>query len=766
MKTRRTHAAKTEDELKDTGGGADWKIMTGEKPDIVEETAAFELKKILNKGLLEAVRISENTASLSGKLILGTIKSSETIRRLVEKGEIRIGEVSVNDDGFHLKRAGSDIVIAGANPRGVLYAVYRFEDWLRGDRADDKSLDIFEVPYFRTRHIPGMLYDQEAIRYLSRLRVNSSTSAHSLLPFSMHSYVSSDVFPGIIDENTRAQYRAELRGTIERCRRYGIELFPWFMEPVALLMKNTPRVGWWKTGITNGDVFPKEVIGISRWHRSMDTYSLCVNHPKVQAHYADMIKRFVSDFPEVKSILVYQNDTGSCLCDSSLCPCCKKLGIKPLGYVENHVTFMRILQKAANEVNPQFTVFVGPWHFDRYDRETAELLLQGKEIPPGSQDSLQYMLQNMDIHSGLLSTSFMSDGHLAFNHEVPAFKRAMDTCRKRGVTMGFVDLFLGCDEFWPPTGGGFPAPFNAWDKLQTYRKYGRDVIWDESGHGAPVTILDINELIWKEGAWNPNQDKEQTVKRIAVRQFGQIAGEKMYLAWKELGKVVSLWGDPVCRVSYFERLFHYLEAGNKMYDTLSARAEESRKLFSKPENWKTALLFRENLKLMQEHYEKAASLMTEAINLASEREYPYYCYYEPEKERNCKSYAQQLYNQVKIIQWIHKHQYYVLCAVEILVKIDQAQGNEDETAILRENLKQLEQKELISTESVIPFVESLIKLQPRLMDKSLPTECYDPKKRSGYDHKGIMLVNFYTPDHVLDNLKEHVRKIKDLNIAP
>ena len=62
---------------------------------------------------------------------------------------MKIRDISAADDGFHLKRAGQDIVIAGANPRGVLYGVYAFEEFV--EEGAKGRLEVKQVPYFRQR---------------------------------------------------------------------------------------------------------------------------------------------------------------------------------------------------------------------------------------------------------------------------------------------------------------------------------------------------------------------------------------------------------------------------------------------------------------------------------------------------------------------------------------------------------------------------------------------------------------------------------------
>ena len=93
--------------------------------------------------------VPESAASDENRFVLGTESSLEFIGDLNDKGELNTSNISPKDDGFHLKQIGTEIVVAGANPRGVLYGVYAFEDFVEEGRND--ILDITRIPRFRSR---------------------------------------------------------------------------------------------------------------------------------------------------------------------------------------------------------------------------------------------------------------------------------------------------------------------------------------------------------------------------------------------------------------------------------------------------------------------------------------------------------------------------------------------------------------------------------------------------------------------------------------
>lgn len=91
-------------------------IVVAENPDLVERTAADVLRTFLRRGGCELRIVPESRATANKRFLLGRDTNLVAVHRLGDRGDLRIRDVSAEDDGFHLKRVGADIVIAGANP--------------------------------------------------------------------------------------------------------------------------------------------------------------------------------------------------------------------------------------------------------------------------------------------------------------------------------------------------------------------------------------------------------------------------------------------------------------------------------------------------------------------------------------------------------------------------------------------------------------------------------------------------------------------------
>ena len=171
--------------LSKSGIDGDYEIVVADNPDIVENTAAEMLQKFLGKGGLKIGIVTESKSTGQKRFLLGRESSLKGIKRLGDGGDLKIRDVSAEDDGFHLKQIGRDVVIAGANPRGVLYGVYAFEDFITA--GTNAAMDIKKVPYFRKRGsgpcYTAMFFDrslmedfpEEKAAYLSRMGVNQLT---------------------------------------------------------------------------------------------------------------------------------------------------------------------------------------------------------------------------------------------------------------------------------------------------------------------------------------------------------------------------------------------------------------------------------------------------------------------------------------------------------------------------------------------------------------------------------------------------------------
>jgi len=95
------------------GIGDGYQIVVADERDIVEDTAAQVMQQFLTKASVSANIVSESESTGDKRILLGRDSNLKAIRELGDTGALDIRDVSPEDDGFHLKQIGKDIVVAG-----------------------------------------------------------------------------------------------------------------------------------------------------------------------------------------------------------------------------------------------------------------------------------------------------------------------------------------------------------------------------------------------------------------------------------------------------------------------------------------------------------------------------------------------------------------------------------------------------------------------------------------------------------------------------
>jgi hypothetical protein len=141
--------------------------------------AARELRRFL-AGYSLPLPVGAGIPALEEKPValgtLGDFSGIPALRQLARAEGAALSKVTALDDAYLLRNAGDVTLVAASNDRSALYAVYRLEDWLRGDRAGG-SLNVFERAHFRERWMPAAIHGRSDVPknfgYLSRIGVNA-----------------------------------------------------------------------------------------------------------------------------------------------------------------------------------------------------------------------------------------------------------------------------------------------------------------------------------------------------------------------------------------------------------------------------------------------------------------------------------------------------------------------------------------------------------------------------------------------------------------
>jgi len=533
-------ASRIKEGLNGIGFETGYEIVVADDCDLVETTAARTMQQFLAKATLQASIVTESQARSEKRILLGRESKLNAIKEYEDQGEIDIRGVSAEDDGFHVKKVGGDIVVAGANPRGVLYGVYAFEDFIRdGARG---ALNIRKTPYFRKRtSAPGYYWNtyinmetedlsEEKVAYFSRLGINQLSAINARM-IHLWRLVSSDVFP--LQTPPQPDLQRRIKSASALCSKYGIDYYVWLEEPML-------------SGVL--EAYPEEALGTARppWGGGPDglVRTLCVSSPIVQEYYRDAMRRFVREFPDVKGVNFYNLDGGTWLCTPELCERCKVLCTDTphdkYNPWETQALLVSLLAQTAREEKPDFDFrFWGAIHY--YG------------------EALDKLLRNTQGYGSLLGCWTGSDRSVMVPDKgelEPGFINSQKVCAEREIPLVLIWELNNLESV--PRSLAFP--FHVCDALQKFKDWGINNLNENAG---PLPDHNsINALVMKEFQWNPDQSPEEFLSDLSVRQFGEEAGSLMYRAWEEWRRLLmfgttwnSAWG-PCPEASRFSALGH------------------------------------------------------------------------------------------------------------------------------------------------------------------------------------------------------------------
>ncbi len=648
--------------LKKLGLDGGYEIVIADSPDLVENTAAEELQKYLGKAALKLPVVPESKSAGKKRFLLGREPGLKALQRFGAGGALKIRGVAAEDDGFHLKRIGADFVVAGANPRGVLYGVFALQDFIAAGAPGD--LDIRKIPHYRKRgggphysfneyvNLATEDFPEEKAACLARLGINQLTDQG--VGYGLHEFVQSDVFP--FQTPPRADFQRKVRAMSALCKKYGIDQYLFLSEPMLAKVAADPAQ------------YPPEALGtVNRpWGNPRVDRTLCVQSPIVREHLRGMMRKLVREYPDLKGVQMYNMDGASWLCTPALCDRCKvACADSPANEYnpwETQAGLVTLLAEAAQAENPEFDFrFWGAAHY--HGERFAKLIRAARG------------------YSSLCAAAHSADRNVMVPAALEldsAFVGSREICKERAVP-----LYLLCEfnnlESVPRS---LPFPFHVCAALKKIKRW--EVKCLTEIYGLIPEHNSINALAAKEFQWNPDQDPERFLAGLALRQFGEKSGKLMVRAWREMQKAFAVWDD--WQFSPLTGSQHYLSIGtavglpppilpdivqsyNGILDILVKvlpwLADDYRK-FREP-----GLLAR--MARMNTHLAQAAHLAQQAIPAASDREFIGICHYAGAPERpTCKEYAELNYAPIAVADALCRQRCHILRAYHLLTDLEKA----------------------------------------------------------------------------------------------
>ncbi len=498
-------------------------IVLGEKASSTEQYAAKELQLYLNK-LSEVTVPIQVAGEKAGKIgiIIGTPSTNSMIAksRLLEK-------LSLGRDGFLIKTIGNQIILAGENPSGALYATYAFLEehlgirwYFPGPKGEyvptmtDISIgeiDDTQKPAFEFRGLNIVYFNNdlpEFLAWMARNRMNNSRQV-------------------IVDPHHGDKLKMYMKyGFINSSMTYFShflhfsDLFETHPEYYPLL--DGKRAKGFPSGFNKGRT---------------QQYNYCLSNPGVVKEVAKSIRELVTRFPELEVIGLNQLDSDK-WCE---CQPCVSMG-SPSDRL--HIFINKLVDELGPVLDKRF-ISTQAYH------STAELPVKTK---PNKKVVVYYTLINQCARHG-------------WNENCPVQERQKQRLAGWLQYGNPVVAYTYPTQFSP----GFPMPlaYNALVDMEFYNKIGVAGWYPESAMDNPgqqplnrdKELLMGDEMYSKllyyyvgaKALWNP----KMTLKQIKDDFFPKFYGSAGPAMRKYYDALEVAWRNPG-EVRYFHiRLLNY-----------------------------------------------------------------------------------------------------------------------------------------------------------------------------------------------------------------
>lgn len=243
----------------------------------------------------------------------------------------------------------------------------------------------------------------------------------------------------------------------------------------------------------------------------------CILDPDIQQKYVGLIRKFMTNFPEVNDILVYTFDQQAWLC-SEFGPCPRCTGI-PLS--ERLPQFINLLKSTMKECRPNEKVMLWwkPWELSK--GQTIEII---KNIDPEGFGIMLNSSTSNEVYP-------FNDGSLKSDLGV---KRFIQYAYERGIpVIGefdhtlYKDLYR-IDDYFPRL---------IYEQMEGWREL-TGVVGIKEYYGFAPSTYSVNYAMLKEWVKNPEAPVGELLKKIAA-PYGKKSAPDMIQAWEYVAQSVE-----------------------------------------------------------------------------------------------------------------------------------------------------------------------------------------------------------------------------------
>jgi len=480
------------------------------------KTAAEELRTFINDRQDEVQLTLEcpaDDAPPRGTLVLGTPKDDPVLARWAREGKLNITECDEAVDAYEIAVVDGCVAVVGANARAIAYGTFELEDQLieRGGLPEDFHAIARPSLGLRLLHPRAHggfgAYVRKDFEFIARAGANVAHLSHDwMAEKTLFSFVPCPEFPGATAPTTLNANRSNLRQYIEWCNMYGLRAALWLCEIVCQGGPWTPESRR-KAFLEH---FPEDVLGDTGTYQGR---LLCMAHPLVEKAYRGMVRRLLTDFPELEMMLVFTLDSNGELCDPDKCP--RHKGVSKYAQYNR---LLRVLLEEGRRVRPDFKVFSIGWSWTF--RNDPQYVTQLAALPNGA---------------GLTT---LPDGE-AWSFDRKITDRLLDyrrVTRERGQTFLGYDIFLWGDDCWFPDTEMYDFPLGVAAKLRRWQTIGVDGFFDQWGTQAEYVAnnaITLRYMLFHPELTEPPRARA-FVDGLARKQYGDAAARHVSLAWREI----------------------------------------------------------------------------------------------------------------------------------------------------------------------------------------------------------------------------------------
>lgn len=550
--------------------------------EAIKATALRELRDVPGLG---DIATTDDPQDLTGAIIVAEI-TAPICRAFIVDGLTELHNQPPYCDAFELFYQGGNLVLLGNNPRGLLQAIYQLQDLTREHQglppADTEVRKSFQL---RQRIFHARFDEWPAcgpdVRYISHLGATHCLVTHDWQGDyrSLFAYVDSDIFPRAMDQKKVKENKAKMRQLVDHNNAYGLESALWMTELPC-------QGGPWVPEEQRAEFltrFDAEVLSESGTYQGK---VLCFSHPQVQEFYDEILRKFLSEFPEFSVFFVMGLDANGEFCDPETCPRCK--GASKFAQRDR---LLRFLIEKTQQYRPGMQILTTNWGWEAVDYD--EFLTRQKQLPEScgvfAAAELDGWQPERQVHNYLLKV------------------RAI--CRqKQQLFIGYDDLHWGDDSVhYVKDIQDFPLGISA--KIKRWAMLEADGVFDH--WGTWPEDISSNSIACREFFMDPHADAAAVCEKLALKQFGKQAGPLVLRAWDSLERAHRI-------LSNASTWCPYQWPGWYGYRTLAPTPENfSRsRITTQPLIEKQAHGFTYNPKSLQESLH--------AVSVAWEKAFPYY----------------------------------------------------------------------------------------------------------------------------------------------